>query len=330
MTASLSATWAHVIAPRGASAATPAVPQSAFNASHAHDPPTRRRVVVLTSLSVGSSGHLLRAAQGAAAMGAELQLAYLQLEGVDPWSDPMARLSQRARFLRRHVALPVEVVSQPVHTSAALLLVCRDASLVCLVDGEPSPSSIQRLSPVLRALLSRGNRPVWWVHRSDLEASTPALCCLSSVDAPETEWTVWSPLLWHLPSLQLLHVLPDLTEQAVTDDMAELLLLEHQLRKARVGALQALETITNTWRASGRRMSLQVLLGGFEEQLVNHMAAHKPWLVVIGSRWHTLSFRTTLRRLALIRDQGADAVIVPREQRSWRSWLYGWIRGAVA
>ena len=140
----------------------------------------------------------------------------------------------------------------------------------------------------------------------------------------------WSPLLWHLPSLQLLHVLPDLTEQAVTDDMAELLLLEHQLRKARVGALQALETITNTWRASGRRMSLQVLLGGFEEQLVNHMAAHKPWLVVIGSRWHTLSFRTTLRRLALIRDQGADAVIVPRERRSWRSWLYGWIRGAVA
>lgn len=321
---------ARLSAPHGASAINPAVTPSAFKAAHAHAPPTRPRVVVFTSLAIGSSGHLLRAAQGAAAMGAELQLAYLQLEGANQWNDPMARLSQRARFLRRRVALPVEVVSQPVQTSAALLLACRDASLVCLVDGDPSTASIQRLSPVLRALLCRSDRPVWWVHRSDLEASTPALCCLSSVDAPETEWTAWSPLLWHLPSLQLLHVLADLTEQAITEDMTELLLVEHQLRQARVAALQALETIGKAWRAVGRQVSLQVLFGGFEEQLAKHMAAHKPWLVVIGSRWHPLSFRTTLRQLALIRDRGADAVIIPRERHSWRSWLHRWIRGVMA
>ena len=79
------------------------------------------RWLVLTTLRARTGEHLRKVARHAVAKGAHLVLAYYEGQHPNGLVDPLARLAQRARFLRRRLGVCVDLVDGVLRSRRDLL-----------------------------------------------------------------------------------------------------------------------------------------------------------------------------------------------------------------
>lgn len=292
----------------------------------AHDVPAPPWLLVLTTLSALTGGHLAKVARTAAAMGAGLRLAYYAGSRPTGLVDPLARLAQRARFVRRLHGIAVEVVEHEVRSSYQLLRLTRKASLTCLLDANERPRR-SRLAPDLQSLLLReGQGPLWVVNAAD-EPDGALLSCFARTAPPERELMHWARVFAQGRTVQLVHVLSTSAPPPDARDAVEMTVFDHVFRQLRVQAFQALDTLSAPLRAAGCETAIAVLTGDMNERLRQHVQAVRPGLVLIGHRWRPWSVGAARERVRAIAELGADALVVPLPRGSWWSWIaraIGW------
>ena len=286
-------------------------------------------LLVLTTLSAVTGDHLAKVARAAAELGVGLRLAYYAGEQPIGLLDPLARLAQRARFVRRQHGIGVEVVAHEVRSRYQLLRLSRAAGLTCLLDANERPRR-SRLGPDLLSLLLReGQGPLWVVNASDTASAAAPLCCFART-APlsrERDLMRWSRVFAHGRAVQLVHVLQTAVSPPDSGDAAELTVFDHVFRQLRLQAFQALDTLSRPLREAGCETTFTVLAGDVEQQLRQHLRATRPAMVLIGHRWRPWSVGAARSRVQGIAEQGADALVVPLPRGAWWSWIaraIGW------
>lgn len=290
-------------------------------AHHAHDPPHPPTLLVLTTLSLRTGEHLDKLARRAAAMGARLQLAYYA--GAEPSGlvDPLARLEQRARHLRRQHAVPVEVLAQEVRSPRQLLRLTEAATLSCLLDANEAPQHAS-LGPDLLSLLLREGRGPLWVVNAAQGAAPGGVSCLAKLLPAERGLLRWVRVLAQERALRFVHVIDSAQAPADPRDATEMTVFDHVFRELRVRASAALEALARPLHAQGLSASFDVLCGDFDEQLQRHLREARPSLVVLGHRprpWSIAAARARVRGMAL---HGADVLLVPLPRERWWAWLW--------
>lgn len=284
-------------------------------------------LLVLTTLRPGTGDALHKAARLAHTLGTGLRLAWCADEHPVGLNDPMARLQQRARALRRRHALAVDVVDTPVRTPADAVRLARSASLTCLADAPsaataPSPRATladRLLAPLLRAV----NRPVWMIHRAEADAVRSVHCLLrpDAADAPLLAWA------WRLATqrpLRLVHVLPTALPADDPRDIVAWTVFDHMQRQRRLQAHHALDQLAAPLRAAScaplHDLQTTVLLGDVDDELQAHLRRSAVGTLVLGHtrrRWWPLA---GLRAQPLL-NRADDTLVVPLPARSLRAAL---------
>lgn len=289
---------------------------------HAHTPP-QRPLLVFTTLRAGTGEHLHKAARLACALGADLRLAYCAGEHTNGLSDPIARLQQRARMLRRRHALAVHVVDTEVRTRAEALRLAHSASLTCLADAAPYCATTtaratladRLLTPLLRA----GNGPVWVTHRPDADGAH-GVHCFVRADPLDAPLLAWAGRLAAQRTLRLVHVLPTALPADDPRDIVALTVFDHMQRERRLQAHHALESLAWPLRAAGCAPTHTVLCGDVHDELQAHLARSAVGTLVVGHTrrrwwpWAGLRVRPLLH-------QADDTLVVPLPARSLRATL---------
>lgn len=299
---------------------------AAHGLARAHDPPAPPWLLVLTTLSALTGDHLGKVARIANAMGAGVRLAYYAGERPTGLVNPLARLAQRARFVRRQHAIDVEVVAHEVRGRRELLRLSRAASLTCLLDANERPER-PRLGPdLLSVLLSEGQGPLWVVHGAD-EPDATLLSCFARTTPVERELMHWARVFAQGRTVQLVHVLQATAPPPDVRDAVEMTVFDHVFRQLRVQAFQALDMVSAPLRAAGCETAFAVLMGDVNERMRQHVQAVRPGLVLIGHRWRPWSLGAARTRVQGFAAQGADALVVPLPRGPWWSWIaraIGW------
>ncbi len=283
-------------------------------------------LLALTTLSALTGDHLAKVARAAAAMGAGLRLAYYAGSRPSGLLDPLARLAQRARFVRRRHGIAVEVVEHEVRSSYQLLRLTRQARLTCLLDANEPPRR-SRLAPDLLSLLLREGQGPLWVVNGAKDAPAARLCCFARALPAEAALMRWSRLLAQGRDVELVHVLPATVAAPEPGDAAGQTVFDHLLRQLRLQAFQALDGLARPLRDAGCDTHFTVLSGDRDQRLRQHLRAAKPALVMIGHRWRPGSVAAARARVQAIAEHGADAVVVPLPRGSWWAWIaraIGW------
>ncbi len=298
---------------------------------HDHDSPTPPPLLVLTTLRPGTGDALHKAARLAHTLGTGLRLAWCADEHLNGLSDPMARLQQRARVLRRRHALAVDVSDTPVRTTADAVRLARAASLTCLADAPAAATtppqratlSERLLAPLLRAV----NRPVWVIHRAEADGARSVHCLLrpDALDAPLLAWA------WRLAAqrpLRLVHVLPTALPADDPRDIVAWTVFDHMQRQRRLQAHHALDQLAAPLRTAPCRqrgapvqdLQTTVLFGDVDEELQAHLARSTVGTLVVGHtqrRWWPWA---GLRARHLLH-HADDTLLVPLPARSLRAAL---------
>lgn len=288
-------------------------------------------MLVLTTLRPGTGEHLYRAARLARALGTGLRLAWFADDQPNSLGDPVARLQQRARVLRRRHALAVDVVSTPVRTPADAKRLARTASLTCLADTHPNPSAAAARAALserlLKPLLRAGNGPVWVIHRAEAESAGGVHCLLRAdpLDAPLLAWA------WRLAAqrpLRLVHVLRTALPADDPRDIVALTVFDHMQRQRRLRAHHALDQLAAPLRTAPCRqgcapvhdLQTTVLFGDVNDELKGHLARSTVGTLVVGHtrrRWWPWA---GVRAQALLH-HADDTLVVPLPARSQRARL---------
>jgi len=295
---------------------------------HVPEPPPRPPLLVLTPLRAGTGEHLHQAARLARSLDTGLRLAYCADPGHPAPGDPLARLQQRARALRRRHALAVDVVDTPVRQRAELLRLARSATLTCLVDAGPAPHGRGRglaerlLTPLLRARTG----PVWVIRRAPTNGNGhKAVHCLTRLDPAESALLPWARVFAAQRPLRLVHVLHTWLPPDDPNDSVALTVFDHMLRERRVQAHRAIEALAEPLRTTGCAPGHTVLFGDVPTELEAHLARSAPGTLVMGHTprpWWPLA-RPRARQLLALAD---DTVIVPLPAPSLREALSNALR----
>lgn len=299
---------------------------TALGHTRAHDPPASPWLLVLTTLSALTGDHLDKVARLAKAMGVGVRLAYYAGERPTGLVNPLARLAQRARYVRRQHAIAVEVVAHEVRGRRELLRLSRSASLTCLLDANERPER-PRLGPdLLSVLLREGQGPLWVVHGAD-DPGVDLLSCFVRIAPLEPELMRWARVFAQGRTVQLVHVLQTTAPPPDVRDAVEMTVFDHVFRQLRVQAFQALDAQSAPLRAAGCETAFAVRMGDVNERMLQHVQAARPGLVLIGHRWRPWSLGATRARVQGFAAQGADALVVPLPRGPWWSWVaraMGW------
>lgn len=288
---------------------------------HAHDPPQSPTLLVLTTLSARTGDHLDKVARHAAALGARLQLAYYAGSRPSGLVDPLARLEQRARYVRRQHALAVEVLPQEVSKRRELLRLTAAATLSCLLDANERPLHADLGPDLLSLLLRQGRGPLWVVNAAH-EAAPGGVCCLAKLLPAESRLLRWARTFARGQTVQFVHVIESDMPLPDTRDAVEMTVFDHMLREWRVRAIGALEALASPLRAAGEDTAYVVLSGAIEEQLQGHVRANRPSMVVLGHRPRPWSIAAARARVRGVARHGADVLLVPMPPERWWSWLW--------
>lgn len=302
-----------------------------FNCHHADGPaqghgdttsPLQLPLLVLTTLRPGTGDHLHKAARLARTLGTGLRLAWCADEHPTGLGDPIARLQQRARVLRRRHAVAVDVLASAVRTPDDAVRLARKAGLTCLTDAPPTqPATTPRatlaerlLAPLLRA----ANKPVWVIHRAEADGPGGVHCLLrpDPLDAPLLAWA------WRLAAqrpLRLVHVLPTALPADDPRDIVAMTVFDHMQRTRRLQAHHALETLAAPLRAARcaplHDLQTTVLFGDVDDELQAHVTRSAVGTLVVGHtrrRWWPWA---GLRSRPLLH-QADDTLVVPLPARS--------------
>ncbi len=299
---------------------------------HLDAPPPPPPLLVLTTLRPGTGDHLHKAARLAHTLGTGLRLAWCTDEHPNGLSDPMARLQQRARVLRRRHALAVDVADTPVRTPADAVRLARGASLTCLADAPSGATTTttprttladRLLAPLLRAV----NRPVWVIHRAEADAVRSVHCLLrpDALDAPLLAWA------WRLAArrpLRLVHVLPTALPADDPRDIVAWTVFDHMQRQRRLQAHKALDQLAAPLRTAPcgkgcaplHDLQTTVLFGDVDDELQAHLRRSAVGTLVVGhTRWRWWPW-AGLRARPLLHHTD-DTLVVPLPARSLRAAL---------
>jgi hypothetical protein len=277
-------------------------------------------LLVLTTLRPGTADHLHKVARLAQTLGTGLRLAWWADEPATGLSHPIARLQQRARALRRHHALAVDVVITPVCARTDALLLAREARLTCLADA---PLAGHLLAPLLRA----GHGPVWVIHR-DTTRSAGGVHCLLRADPLDAPLLAWAGQLARQRPLHLVHVLPTALPADDPRDVVALTVFDHMQRQRRLQAHQTLDTLAAPLRAAPGQphgepphgLHTTVLHGDVTAELQAHVARSAVGTLVVGHtrrRWWPWA---GMRARPLL-PHADDTLVVPLPARPLRATL---------
>lgn len=283
-------------------------------------------LLVLTTLSTLTGDHLAKVARAASDLGAGLRLAYYAGARPTGLVDPLARLAQRARHVRRLHGIAVEVVPQEVRSTFQLLRLACAASLVCLLDANERPLR-SRLSPDLLSLLLRDGQAPLWVVNGASESRAALVCCFTRATPLERGLLHWSRAMARGRTLQLVHVLQTAVTPPDSSDAAEQTVFDHVFRQMRLEAFRALDDWSEPLRQAGGDPAFAVLAGDVDQRLRQHLGAARPALVLMGHRWRPWSVGATRSRVRAIAEQGADALVVPLPRGACWHWIaraIGW------
>lgn len=297
-----------------------------------HDaPPPAPPLLVLTTLRPGTGDHLHKAARLAHTLGTGLRLAWCTDEHPSGLSDPMARLQQRARALRRRHALAVDVADSPVHTPADAVRLARSASLTCLADAPSArtapPQRATLAERLLAPLLCAVNNPVWVIHRAEADGAR-SVHCLLRPDAPDASLLAWAWRLAAQRPLRLVHVLPTALPADDPRDIVAWTVFDHLQRQRRLQAHKALDQLAAPLRTTPcgpgctplHDLQTTVLFGDVDDELQGHLARSAVGTLVVGHtrrRWWPWA---SLRARPLLH-HADDTLVVPLPARSLRAAL---------
>lgn len=288
---------------------------------HAHDPPQAPTLLVLTTLSARTGDHLDKLARHAVALGASLKLAFYAGARPTGLVDPLARLEQRARYVRRQHRLQVDVLQHEVSSRRELLRLTSAATLTCLLDAN-EPALHPALGPDLLSVLLRQGRSPLWVVNAAHEAAPGGVCCLAKLLPAESRLLRWVRCFARGQTVQFVHVIESDMPLPDARDAVEMTVFDHVLREWRVRAGGALEALASPLREAGEDAAYVVLSGAVDEQLQRHVRQAQPSMVVLGHRprpWSIAAARARVRAVAL---HGADVLLVPMPRERWWSWLW--------
>lgn len=288
-------------------------------------------LLVLTTLRPGTGDALHKAARLARTLGTDLRLAWCTDEHPNGLSDPMARLQQRARVLRRRHALAVHVAGTPVRTAAEAVRLARTTSLTCLADA-PSAATAgtsratlaeRLLTPLLRA----ASAPVWVIHRAEADGVRSVHCLLrpDALDAPLLAWA------WRLAAqrpLRLVHVLPTALPADDPRDIVAWTVFDHMQRQRRLQAHHTLDQLAAPLRTAAcakgcaplHDVQTTVLFGDVDDELQAHLARSTVGTLVMGHTWRRWWPWGGVRARALMH-LADDTLVVPQPARSLRAAL---------
>ena len=288
---------------------------------HAHDPPSSPTLLVLTTLSAGTGDHLDKVARHAAALGVRLTLAYYAGTRPTGLVDPLARLAQRARYLRRQHALSVDTLPHELHSRRELLRLTSAATLTCLLDANERPLHA-RLGPDLLSLLLRQGRGPLWVVNAAHEAAPGGLCCLAKLLPAESRLLRWARGFARGQPVQFVHVIESDMPLPDARNAVEMTVFDHVLREWRVRAIGGLEALASPLRAAGEDTAYLVLSGDVDEQLQRHVRQARPSMVLLGHRPRPWSITAARSRVRAAAGHGADVLLVPMPRERWWNWLW--------
>lgn len=274
------------------------------------------RWLVLTTLRARTGEHLRKVARHAVAKGAHLVLAYYEGQHPSGLVDPLARLAQRARFLRRRLGVCVDLVDGVLRSRRDLLALVDGADLVCLVDANEPPAARALMPDLLTVLLRAGSAPVWVVQDASETRFTTLHCC-TSLSPADAVLLPWAQALAPARGIHLVHVLETTMPVPEPRESAQHVVFDHMLRQWRMRAYRSLEQWALPLRAAGWRPMLTVLLGNVEEVLAQHVRSAWHGVVLLGHRRRRCwpGERSSLvHRVAAL---GIDVLAVPLPRQPW-------------